>query len=569
MARIAVDNDYVAPARFIAPSDSLAEAWCEFNIMWQSIRGDWDYANSQGMGMRGAAGAKKALLLGATWLADWSKANFSVEYETDTADISFLTDVGITANRWYRALLHWRHATTDSSADGVVQVWIDSTLAYSREDVQNSLLTFDQVLVGNNGNSGIVAVYNVDNLKIGAAGIAIGPESSSRIYATPMAVEPQVLKFNGQYGYRCMTRHEMTYDYCWAWDNGCLYVYAAGGAPDTYYTSIEIPSRDYGFISDGKSFWILENLDIATARKINIYLRGDQAHNNIRNCSVSAATEFNICPQSTDEISHIIVEGVESSRSGSMGITASLQSDWTIQSCTSIRDALVSSLAYRREESDNKYNWGAGIKLFGAGTGNVIQRNYVSMTALRDDSVAICAGSKGFGIWLDTCESGVVRFNRCCDAAGAGLFCEKTHNTLWHHNLSWQNQYGLRVDCDDGYSGPAVYQNAFYNNVLYANAYGIACQGGYAVAEAVATCYSNIFNNNISCSNAYRQLRARYGAENDGVYGHGNIYTHNCLGSQSTSFIEWGYNLLSTYAEWESYYGETYSVEADPQFVAP
>jgi hypothetical protein len=357
----------------------------------------------------------------------------------------------------------------------------------------------------------------------------------------------------------------MTYSGCWSYENGLLIVYS-DGTPDTYYTHMDTPSRTYGVMSDSLGSWIVNGIDVANAGECNIFMSGEQSGNKIVNCTVRNSVGNNINASSSYDINGITIDGIESSHSGSKGIAMNGQSDWTVIRCTSTRDGLVSSLSNRPRWPDYRYNYGGGISLYNAGENVIVDQCAVELSGIRDDSVAICTGHKGYGIWLDTCDSGTVRRCRVWSNAAAGLFCEKSANTHWIYNTVWYNGlHGICVNAETG--GPAVHDNYFYNNTVYQSGVGINCQGGSSGVDS--TCYGNIFHNNIAVG-CYPNLQAQYGGENDGSYGYGNVYTYNCFGVESSGFIEWGGVALSSYDAWETAYGEsTHSVEADPGFISP
>jgi hypothetical protein len=546
------------PLRCIAPTDTMTEVWCEFTLNVASFSGAWQYAQTYGPGLVSADLAHRLLTIGGLYV-DPATTLWYFAFETDTATVLYCPGGAIDFGRTYRVLMHWRGGTA-----GRVECWIDSA-AVLGETISTGAMSFGEMRVGNTYRDGVDATYWIDDLRVGDTGAAIVAETVSRVWTAPLDTDPQVVLFGDSYGYRRFARAEMTYSGCWSYESGALLVYA-DGAPDTVYTHIAAPSRAYGVASDSRSWWIVNGLEVANAASCNIWMTGEQSHNVVRGCTVRNAVGNNVNASAAYDISDITIEGVESWRGGSKGIAMNGQRDWTIRSCTSTRDGLVSSLAYRPSWPTCRYNYGAGISIYAAETGTIVERCAVSYSGIRDDSVAICTGHKGYGIWLDTCDTGTVRRSRVWSGAAAGLFCEKSARTYWYYNLSWYNgQHGLRVDAETG--GPAVHDNHFYNNSLYASGIGINVQGGSAGVDS--TCYGNVFVNNIATANAV-QLQARYGGENDGAHGYGNMYTYNCFGAAAAGFIEWGGAALSSYDAWETAYGAaTHSVETDPRFTAP
>ncbi len=221
--------------------------------------------------------------------------------------------------------------------------------------------------------------------------------------------------------------------------------------------------------------------------------------------------------------------------------------------------------------------WAAGFGSFGSDNqDNIYENCEVSYAGIRDDGYKPDPVNKGFGIWIDTnwCAAGhgtTVRYNKTYNNAASGLFCEKSQYAKFYYNISYNNGvYGLRVDADgdgDGGAHPVQY-NDFYNNTLYGNTVaGIYSAGGWA--QDGIYIQNNVFKNNIAAGNINYQLIAKWGGENNGSSGTGNIYEHNSMGAESPNFVEWGVNVYkSTYAAWEAAYGgTTHSIESDPEFV--
>jgi hypothetical protein len=78
-----------------------------------------------------------------------------------------------------------------------------------------------------------------------------------------------------------------------------------------------------------------------------------------------------------------------------------------------------------------------------------------------------------------------------------------------------------------------------------------------------------LIKNNIAFGYSEKALIARYGGENDGVFGSGNIYANNCFGPESPNFIEWGEKVYkSTYPILDNALGEISNwIKSDPLFV--
>ena len=80
----------------------------------------------------------------------------------------------------------------------------------------------------------------------------------------------------------------------------------------------------------------------------------------------------------------------------------------------------------------------------------------------------------------------------------------------------------------------------------------------------------NLVINNIATANTV-ELDVRFGGENDGTVGYGNVYEYNCLGVESDKFIMWAnMQYIDTYNAFEIAYGaNTHSIQSDPLFTDP
>ncbi len=202
-----------------------------------------------------------------------------------------------------------------------------------------------------------------------------------------------------------------------------------------------------------------------------------------------------------------------------------------------------------------------GIYLFGTGVTNAVaEHNTIYSNGVVDDT-----DESGYGIWYDTVGSGaIIRYNLIYTNTKAGIQLEKTTSGQVYYNVVYNNHTGQILVSRD------IHNNAIYNNTCYGPAgdYGIYIRGDIDGGPPDADVTGNIIKNNILVGNS-AQLRARYGGENDGTKGSGNVYLNNCLGAEASNFVEWGVGVYkSTYDAWETAYGgTTNSVESDPLFV--
>jgi hypothetical protein len=228
-----------------------------------------------------------------------------------------------------------------------------------------------------------------------------------------------------------------------------------------------------------------------------------------------------------------------------------------------IKNNIVYSNTWRWDLLDQ-----SGIHSFGSTVTNlIIQDNdvYDNGDALPDFKSPTVSKSTANGIYADTIGSGlIIRRNKIHNNNQNGIGIEYTDGATAYYNISYSN----------GLAGLSIYRlchnNALYNNVSYGNLYGLAVWDGSGAAGGLT---GNVVKNNIAFSNTYA-LVDRFGGENDGTNGSGNVYTYNALGPEATNFIEWGNGVYeSTYAAWETATGNcgttgrSHSVQVDPAFV--
>lgn len=193
----------------------------------------------------------------------------------------------------------------------------------------------------------------------------------------------------------------------------------------------------------------------------------------------------------------------------------------------------------------------------------VIERNEVGFNR------AGHARDEGIGIHVDECGPGiVVRYNVVRDCDDAGIEIENmAGGVLCHHNVVTRTHAGIFVY-------RAGHGHRIYNNTIFDVSWvPLVLQGertGTEMLRSGRRLTGNAIKNNIALAGADGSLRAVRGGENDGAWGAGNVYAFNCFGPGRPGFIEWGAGTrLDRYAAWESAYGETGSVMADPGFVDP
>lgn len=357
----------------------------------------------------------------------------------------------------------------------------------------------------------------------------------------------------------------------WDWDADTLYV-NVGEDPDEGV--LEISQRENGI-----KLAYLEYITVDNIAVYGVHFDGIMAWNDD---TFGAA-----------ELKGYVISNCDSYMNAVNGIRVYsdtyLISDVTISDCTtyyngvsgidiakSVYDVTIKKVVSHhnsQDDTDEAYSAGIVVRpVDRTGYGALIRNCTVYSNGKNSAGSDIGSTFSGEGIWIDTAgdNSGanpcIVRYNYCYGNAGDGLFCENTDNSEWYYNISINNgKAGLSAQCSL-VEFPNE-ENKFYNNALYGNDIGIWNTGDWD--GEVGSCVNNTFKNNIASGNTTRELSAKFGGENDGTNGSGNVYTYNCLGTQATNFIEWGNaNYDSTYDNWETAYGSTTnSAEADPLFV--
>lgn len=409
--------------------------------------------------------------------------------------------------------------------------------------------------------------------------IDIGPTSGSNFWAFALASPPRVVIFNGAYGNQKLPS-SFAADKDWWWDGEALIVYAASN-PATHWTlpGVEYASRSQIVSISGINNVTLQGLTLDTSTQYGVYMTGNNTSgHNLLGLSVANAFSNGVLTHATDVINNVTISGCSTSRNGAHGVAViGPKSGWIIRNLTSYRDGYVQYI-YDDGTTENQFGAGLALSSFGLTphANNQLVGCTVSYTGVRDDGSASDSVNKGFGIHLDTVNSttslATGDFVQQCVAFNcynSGLFCEKSYYCTWMANLAYGNgEHGLRVDCDAGED--VNHDCLFENNTLASNTqFGIFAAGGYN--QSGNTFYNNTFRNNIAAFNSGGQFIAKWGANNDGTLGSGNVYDHNCFGAAATGFIQWGTppSNVNTYAALDSAYGSsTNSIQGDPKFVS-
>ena len=343
----------------------------------------------------------------------------------------------------------------------------------------------------------------------------------------------------------------------WYWASDLLYTYSVGDPSST----IEAAQRNYNIYNTERSFFTVQDLTLNLA---NI--------NNFSNDAVAGAT------------SGITVQGNTASHARYTGIyfknghatektTAVLIDNNEVYECGTAGINVaegVNSLTISRNTVHHN-NWStepffSGIHVWGNlvdALGLVIEHNKVYSQYF---GATPTNWRNGNGIYVDEVGDGpIIRYNLIYNNTQTGFFLENTEGAQVYYNVIYGN--GTSGSAPGMLLYRAIRSAEVYNNTIYGNDAGIALVGLDATERDMT---GNIIKNNIVFNNTYEELVTKFGAENDGTMGSGNVYEYNCFGPEGSNFIQWGNGTFkATYDAWEtSYGGTTASVEVDPQFIS-
>ena len=183
-------------------------------------------------------------------------------------------------------------------------------------------------------------------------------------------------------------------------------------------------------------------------------------------------------------------------------------------------------------------------------------------------------GGVGGGMWFDTTDASIARYNLVYGNSSDGIAFEAATNDKVYGNVVYNNGFGASgswpgIGISSGASGTMT-GTWVYGNTSYGNNIGMMFTG----PGSAGGCLNNLAENNIVANSTTTAFSATNGCENPGTNGSGNIYTYNDFGTAASNFIEWGAGVnYSTYATWEAAAGNcgttgcSHSVQTDPTFA--
>jgi len=395
-----------------------------------------------------------------------------------------------------------------------------------------------------------------------AALYATGIFTSATVWQATLTTEPLQVFFDGERGAVQASVVACTSEFDWFWESNVLYVYSASD-PDAAYTSpgIEADIRDCCVRINSKDYVTIDGLNLQSGSFANVHMNG--ADNIIvQNCTCSRGYQNGI--QFYGASSNITIDSNTINWSGGSGIGTSTSTGIIVTNNTVHNNCQLDIHA--------NHEYTAGIKIYGS-SGDTVQtdvlvaNNTVYYEGKDSGGVDVISGYRARGIHFDEVGTGdvtrIIRYNKVYDCFSHGILIENESFYIQaYYNLIYSND-GDGIRLFDTIKNSKVYNNVSYDNV--GTGLSVGGNGGNSEMEG------NSVKNNISIGNDVRQLSCVSGGENDGTKGSGNVYTYNCLGAESSNFIEWGTTTYkSTYDDWETAYGgTTSSVEVDPLMADP
>ena len=349
----------------------------------------------------------------------------------------------------------------------------------------------------------------------------------------------------------------------WWWDSSQkrIYMRTTGNNHPAAYT-IEVSRRDFGIWIKDESYITVEDIELENAndKGLDILAYGVNI-NDIRIKNIVSSHNYHMGFRSTGfngrRINNVIVENSVFNYNGADGIVITENSDnFTIRRNTVHNNCILDT------PGDTELDWTGGIRAIGPSVENVIFEDNVVHSNGKLNGIPVATGGRGYGLWFDTVgPGGIIRRNRTHDNKEAGIRVESTSDAEVYYNIAYKNYMGIAI-------ARQVHRNKIYNNVAFHNTYdGIRVKGDCCPALPNNVTNNKVMNN-IATGNAF-QFGVRFGGENDGTAGYGNVYENNCFGVESEKFIMWGnMKYLDTYNAWESAYGgNTHSIESEPLFT--
>lgn len=423
--------------------------------------------------------------------------------------------------------------------------------------------------------------------------IGIDKVASTNRWTATVTPDPRVVYFitDDTYGLEQSSAGNVNAANEWHWASNTLTVYATSDPSG----DIEVAARDHAANPDGISYLDFLDIQFDTALTYTFRVEGTASNLNLTDVDLLRGFIDNFATAGTSSTSDGTLLRVASSYAGASGFTISstvAADNWLFQDCTSTHDSYVNGTFAR-----GVAEFGAGFKLVSDRTTDAVSNCVfdgcvVTYAGYLDDLTEVDSTNKGFGFWIDLVvasvgDENIVRNSQALITRQAGLFCEKSEYSIWHHNIASEcGEQGLLVGSKFDASGPLTANNSFYNLTLCGNGTERTntneggnwhVSGGFsAVGEQVS---DNAFRNIVCVAAAIaKEAGFQWGGENDGTLGENNTYEYLTLGVEASGFVEWGNATnLNTYAAWDTAYqassgtdiDELHYINADPGLTDP
>lgn len=343
------------------------------------------------------------------------------------------------------------------------------------------------------------------------------------------------------------------------WDsvNSRVYVRLVGDA-DPATQTVEVSQRNYGINSNVKDNLTVSGLQAEQAAVAGILI-GTSDNVTVSGCTVTRNYDDGLDVfASTGTCDNLLITGNTATANGASGFKISNITNSTISL----------NLA-----SGNSHLYISAAQLYSAGlrfgslnsADNIVEYNISELNGV--GYATSLNGDQGVGIWPDDTGAGnLYQHNICRNNHSHGIFNELTDGNTYFRNIV----YGSTgyVFARGLYVGRGSKNTLVYHNAVYGCKIGIMFEGTSPGVPGDFT--GNVAKNNVAAGNSLVQFHARYGGENDGTNGSGNVYLNNCFGAPVVNtFIEWGVGVkLDTVAAFDTAYGSaTLTVGEDPLYV--
>lgn len=391
------------------------------------------------------------------------------------------------------------------------------------------------------------------------------PATSSTVYFSSQAAEPSQVFEDGVRLTRVTAKNLLrASSYFYDTAQRRLYVRTSDGR-DAAVHVIETSERDFAIDIRGTRYLRISDIEAKQARLHGVYFEGGVVDVRLARMAI-----YNNYLSGTDSWSPtantgVIIEDSEIHNNGGSGIHLSdFSVGWIVRNNRVHHNCVLETTA-------DLHDFTAGIKANGVNTNSIT----IGSNQVYSNGSSTTTGDRGAGIWIDTVGSNArISGNYVYQNRFHGIFVEVSSNALVDRNIVYRNgghavwSVGIAVSGRNG--SEAANNNRIVNNTVWtdlglANDSGIAVYGDGGSGNITRTLVQNNIVAGFEIS-----LRAIRGGENDNFLGYMNIYTHNCLGAERPSFIEWGQNrFVSTYSALESLAAASFSSpNANPIFTA-